>query len=32
MKILVCLTKSPDTTAKIAFKNGNTQFEENGVQ
>lgn len=32
MKILVCLTKSPDTTAKIAFKNGNTEFEENGVQ
>ena len=32
MKILVCITKSPDTTAKIAFKNGNTQFEENGVQ
>lgn len=32
MKILVCLTKTPDTTAKIAFKNGNTQFEDNGVQ
>ena len=32
MKILVCLTKTPDTTAKIAFKNGNTQFEESGVQ
>ena len=32
MKILVCLTKTPDTTAKIAFKNGNTQFEEAGVQ
>ncbi|MCW3109669.1 MAG: electron transfer flavoprotein subunit beta/FixA family protein [Segetibacter sp.] len=32
MKILVCLSKTPDTTAKIAFKNGNTQFEENGVQ
>ncbi|HEX8333043.1 MAG TPA: electron transfer flavoprotein subunit beta/FixA family protein [Segetibacter sp.] len=31
MKILVCLTKTPDTTAKIAFKNG-TQFEEAGVQ
>jgi electron transfer flavoprotein beta subunit len=32
MKILVCLTKTPDTTAKIAFKNGNTEFEESGVQ
>lgn len=32
MKILVCLTKTPDTTAKIAFKNGNAEFEENGVQ
>lgn len=32
MKILVCLTKTPDTTAKIAFKNGNTEFEEAGVQ
>src|SRR3982750_3730893 len=32
MKILVCISKTPDTTAKIAFKNGNTQFEEIGVQ
>jgi electron transfer flavoprotein beta subunit len=32
MKILVCISKTPDTTAKIAFKNGNTQFDENGVQ
>jgi electron transfer flavoprotein beta subunit len=32
MKILVCLTKTPDTTAKIAFKNGNAEFEESGVQ
>ncbi|MDB5247099.1 MAG: electron transfer flavoprotein subunit beta/FixA family protein [Segetibacter sp.] len=32
MKILVCISKTPDTTAKIAFKNGNTQFEDNGVQ
>jgi len=32
MKILVCISKSPDTTAKIAFKDGNTKFEENGVQ
>ncbi|MDB5230746.1 MAG: electron transfer flavoprotein beta subunit [Chitinophagaceae bacterium] len=32
MKILVCISKTPDTTSKIAFKNGNTQFEEAGVQ
>lgn len=32
MKILVCVSKTPDTTAKIAFTNGNTQFEESGVQ
>ncbi len=32
MKILVCISKSPDTTSKIAFKDGNTKFEENGVQ
>ncbi len=32
MKILVCISKTPDTTSKIAFKNGNTQFEDNGVQ
>ncbi|MFL9484978.1 electron transfer flavoprotein subunit beta/FixA family protein [Chitinophagaceae bacterium LWZ2-11] len=32
MKILVCVSKTPDTTSKIAFKNGNTQFEDAGVQ
>jgi electron transfer flavoprotein beta subunit len=32
MKILVCISKTPDTTAKIAFKNGNSQFDESGVQ
>ena len=32
MKILVCLSKSPDTTSKIAFKDNNTQFEDAGVQ
>jgi electron transfer flavoprotein beta subunit len=32
MKILVCITKSPDTTAKIAFANNNTKFDSNGVQ
>jgi electron transfer flavoprotein beta subunit len=32
MKILVCISKTPDTTSKIAFKKNNTQFEEAGVQ
>jgi electron transfer flavoprotein beta subunit len=32
MKILVCISKTPDTTTKIAFKNSNTQLDENGVQ
>ncbi len=32
MKFLVCISKSPDTTSKIAFTEGNTQFDENGVQ
>lgn len=32
MKILVCISKTPDTTAKVAFKDGNTQFDEAGVQ
>src|SRR5918994_6620095 len=32
MKILVCITKSPDTTAKIAFTDNNTKFDTNGVQ
>ncbi len=32
MKILVCISKSPDTTSKIAFSEGNTKFDENGVQ
>lgn len=32
MKILVCITKSPDTTAKIAFTENNTKFDTNGVQ
>ena len=31
MKILVCISKSPDTTAKIAFKDNNTTFDESGV-
>ena len=32
MKILVCITKSPDTTAKIAFTDNNTKFAQDGVQ
>ena len=32
MKILVCISKTPDTTAKIAFANGGKKFEEAGVQ
>lgn len=32
MKILVCISKSPDTTSKIAFKDGNTKFDDTGVQ
>lgn len=32
MKILVCISKTPDTTSKIAFKENNTKFEDGGVQ
>lgn len=32
MKILVCVSKTPDTTAKIAFTDNNTKFDVNGVQ
>ncbi|MCC7050182.1 MAG: electron transfer flavoprotein subunit beta/FixA family protein [Bacteroidia bacterium] len=32
MKILVCISKAPDTTSKIAFKDNNSKFDENGVQ
>lgn len=32
MKILVCVSKTPDTTSKIAFTDGNTKFDEAGVQ
>jgi electron transfer flavoprotein beta subunit len=31
MKILVCISKAPDTTSKIAFTDSNTKFDENGV-
>jgi electron transfer flavoprotein beta subunit len=32
MKILVCISKTPDTTSKISFKDNNSKFEEAGVQ
>jgi len=32
MKIVVCISKAPDTTSKIAFKDNNTQFDEAGIQ
>jgi electron transfer flavoprotein beta subunit len=32
MKILVCISKTPDTTAKIAFEDNNKKFAAEGVQ
>jgi len=32
MKLLVCISKSPDTTSKIDFTNNYTEFNEAGVQ
>ena len=32
MKLLVCISKVPDTTAKISFKDNNTKFNEDNVQ
>jgi len=32
MKILVCISHVPDTTSKINFVNGDTEFDTNGVQ
>lgn len=32
MKILVCISKAPDTTTKITFKENGTVFNEDGVQ
>jgi electron transfer flavoprotein beta subunit len=32
MKILVCISKTPDTTSKIAFSDNNTKFAADGVQ
>lgn len=32
IKLLVCASKTPDTTTKIAFTDGGTKFDQNGVQ
>jgi electron transfer flavoprotein beta subunit len=32
MKLLVCISKAPDTTTKISFVDNNTKFNEAGVQ
>lgn len=32
MKLLVCISKVPDTTSKINFVDNNTKFDESGVQ
>mgnify|MGYP001102965458 FL=1 len=32
MKILVCISNVPDTTSKINFIEGDTQFDRNGIQ
>lgn len=32
MKLLVCISKSPDTTSKIDFTDNNTKFNEAGIQ
>lgn len=32
MKILVCISKAPDTTTKVSFTDGNTKFNEDKVQ
>ena len=32
MKLLVCVSKTPDTTAKISFSGDNTTFNSAGVQ
>ena len=32
MNLLVCISKTPDTTARIAFKDNNTVYDESGVQ
>ena len=32
MKLLVCISKAPDTTSRIAFTEGDKHFDESGVQ
>lgn len=32
MKILVCISKTPETTAKVGFKDDNRVYDEDGVQ
>jgi len=32
MEVFVCISKSPDTTARIAFTDQNTKYDEQGVQ
>jgi electron transfer flavoprotein beta subunit len=32
MKLLVCISKAPDTTSRIAFTDGDKRFDESGVQ
>ncbi len=32
MNILVCISQAPDTTSRIAFTNGDKEFDPNGVQ
>lgn len=32
MKILVCISKAPDTTTKISFTDGDTKFDTSGVK
>lgn len=32
MKLLVCVSKTPETTTKVSFTDGDTQFNTNGVQ
>ncbi len=32
MKLLVCISKTPDTTTKISFTDDNTEFDTEGVQ
>ncbi len=32
MKLLVCISQTPDTTTKVKFTNGDTEFDTTGVQ